>query len=384
MHPNKMFTTIKAVACRTSRKFISCVMLCIFFTTAPLTAQILKDTATFSLIKKGVDHIYNLEFNHAGEVYNKISRSYPGHPIVHLFRGIMTYWQNYPLLPSSPQRDSYETDMRRCIELCEKKYDPANEAEYLLANLGARGMLLLFYADNGLSMEVFPLATSTYQYVRRSFDFTSVYSDFYFFTGLYNYYREAYPEAHPVYKTLAFLFPKGDKAKGIKQLQLAAGNSIVLKAESYSFLSGICISFENNYQLASQYSKSLHQLYPSNLQYLAVYIKNLLLIKRYDEAENLIRSSGIKMRNSYFQAQLSIFNGILYEKKYRDIRQAQQHYSKGIKDISVFGDFGNEFAAYGYFGMSRISDASGDKNYKKIYRKQAMELASFKRVNFDE
>ena len=90
MHPNKMFTTIKAVACRTSRKFISCVMLCIFFTTAPLTAQILKDTATFSLIKKGVDHIYNLEFNHAGEVYNKISRSYPGHPIVHLFRGIMT------------------------------------------------------------------------------------------------------------------------------------------------------------------------------------------------------------------------------------------------------------------------------------------------------
>jgi hypothetical protein len=372
------------ISSRHFRLFLSSILLTLFLSSAPLTAQILKDTATFNLIKKGVDHIYNLEFDHAHEVYNKISRSYEGHPIVFLFRGIMTYWQNYPLLPSSPQRDAYETDMRHCIELCEKKHDAAYEAEYLLANLGARGMLLLFYADNDLSMEVFPLATSTYQYVRQSFDFTSVYSDFYFFTGLYNYYREAYPEAHPVYKTLAFLFPKGDKAKGIKQLQLAARSSLILKAESYSFLSGICISFENNYQLASQYSKSLYQLYPANLQYLAVYIKNLLLIKRYDEAERLIKSSVSKMRNAYFQAQISIFNGILYEKKYNDPGLAQQHYSKGVKEISIFGEFGNEYAAYGYFGLSRISDATGDKNYKKIYRKQAMELASFKKVNFDE
>jgi hypothetical protein len=142
--------------------------------------------------------------------------------------------------------------------------------------------------------------------------------------------------------------------------------------------------FENNYQLASQYSKSLHELYPSNMQYLAVLIKNLLLVKQYDQAENLIRSSRNKIRNPYFQAQLSIFNGILYEKKYKDLKQAQQYYSKGIKDISVFGDFGNEFAAYGYFGMSRISDSTGDKRYKKIYRKQAMEMADFKKVNFDE
>jgi hypothetical protein len=364
--------------------FIRFTTLLFSFSTVAINAQILKDTASLNMIKKEVDYIFNLQFDYAVEDCKKINQSYPGHPVVYLLRGLITYWENYPLIPSSPDRVSYENDMRTCIELCEKKSHPADEAEYLLANLCARGMLLLFYADNDLSREVFPLAKSTYHYIRRSFDYPSVYSDFYFFTGLYNYYREAYPDAHPVYKMLAFLFPKGDKAKGLREIQTAAKNSIMLKGESSSFLSDIYISFENNYQQAYVYSKSLHELYPANTQYLAVYIKNLLLVKKYDEAENLIRSSDGEMSNSYFQAQLTIFNGILQEKKYHNNIQAQNYYNKGVSDISVFGDYGNEFAAYAYFGLSRIHDINDDKHNKKTYRKKAIELTNYKNVNFDE
>jgi len=118
--------------------------------------------------------------------------------------------------------------MRQCIRLAETNNNPAYEAEYLLANLCARGMLLMFYAENDLIMEVIPLTISAYKYLRRAFDFASICTDLYYFTGVYNYYREAYPEAHPVYKTLAFLFPKGNKTKSsIWQMQ-ARGSSIML------------------------------------------------------------------------------------------------------------------------------------------------------------
>ena len=237
--------------------------------------------------------------------------------------------------------------------------------EILLVNLCARGLLLLYYTDNYLSFDVFPLATSTYQYIRRSFDFTTHYSDFYFFTGVYNYYREAYPEAYPVYKPLAFLFPKGSKVKGLEELQIVSKNSIILKAEAFSFLSAIFLTFENNYQQATYYSKSLHMLYPDNPEYLGSYIKNLLLIKQYDEAEMEMLSSNTSQSNSFFRAQMSIFNGILQEKKYHDIKKAQQFYSRGIEDITIFGSYGNEYAAYAYFGLSRISEINGDKYYKK-------------------
>lgn len=348
-----------------------------------LCGQILKDSSSVNLIKKGIDFVYNFDFTNADKVSTELSKLYPGHPVNYLFRGMMTYWKNYPLVTTSPARESFEADMRKSIELCDKYKDPATEAEILLVNLCARGLLLLFYTDNDLSFEVFPIATSTYQCIRRSFGFTSLYSDFYFFTGIYNYFREAYPEAHPVYKTLAFLFPKGSKAKGLEDLAIVARNSIIMKAESYTFLTEIFLSYENNYTQATIYSKSLHKIYPENPAYLGAYIKNLLLIKQYDEAEKEINSVA-QMQNPFLQAQVTIFKGILQEKKYRNFRQAEQLYTKGIKDISVFRSFGDEYAAFGYFGLSRISKNDGDQDNEKLYRKLALKLADFKNVDFDD
>ncbi len=216
--------------------------------------------------------------------------------MTYIIKGLLTYWENYPLTVTSPQRQSYEKEMLHAIELCEKKSHPDDEAEYLLCNLGARGMLLLFYADNDLSMNVISMASNTYQLVKRTFDLTDVYADFYFFTGLYNYYREAYPESHPVYKPLALLFPKGDKAKGLKELKIASKNAIILKAEAYSFLNGIYMNFENNFREAEFYSKSLYELYPNNTAYLTEYIKNLLLIKEYDRAEEMMKLNQSKVK----------------------------------------------------------------------------------------
>lgn len=383
-HLNKILNCIILPVSERIKILIIFITLIFCLSSSTIKAQVLTDTASLDLIKRGVDYIYNFQFDKAENVCNTISQSYTGHPITNLLRGMITFWKNYPLIPSSPAHVSFEKDMRRGIELSEKKHNPEYEAEYLLTDLCARGLLLNYYANNNLNAEIIPLAKETYQDIRRAFDFTGVYSDFYFFTGLYNYYREAYPEAHRLYRTLAFLFPKGNKEKGCKDLQIAANNSIFLKAESSSVLSWINLSFENNYREAFNYSKSLQDLYPTNPECLGEYIKNLLLVKEYEKAESLIISSVNDINNPYYQAQLSIFNGILQEKKYHDNEKAQQYYNKGIRDISIFGEYGNEFAAYAYFGLSRTSVDKSDKHNKRIYRKKANELAVSKRVNFDD
>lgn len=365
------------------KKSIILAVLILYLGNPVLPAQILKDTSSVNLIKRGIDYVYNFDFSDANKVSAELSRLSPGHPVNYLFSGMITYWKNYPLTANSPARESFETSLRKAIALCEKYKDPATEAEILLVNLCARGLLLLFYTDNDLSFEVFPIAASTYQCIRRSFDFTAYYNDFYFFTGVYNYYREAYPEAHPVYKTLAFLFPKGNKVRGLEELQIVARNSIILKAESYSFLTEIFLSFENNFQKASYYSETLHKIYPANPAYLGSYIKNLLLIKQYDEAEKALSSSAENVKNAFYQAQVSIFRGILYEKKYKQTKLAKQYYESGIREISAFRNYGDEFAAYAYFGLSRISGINGESDNQKIYRKLAMKLADFKNINFD-
>jgi hypothetical protein len=346
--------------------------------------QMLSDTASVNQIKKCIGYIYNFQFDKARVVYQTINHSYPDHPAMLVLKGLITYWENYPLTPTSPACSSFEKDLLDCIQLCEKKHNPGTDAEYLLTSLCARGFLLLYYSDNDLSVEVFPLATSSYQYIRRSYNFTSYFPDFYFFTGMYDYYREAYPEAYPIYETLAILFPKGNKAVGLRNIVTASAHSIFLKAESLIFLSTIYLCFENNYLQAYFYSKSLYELYPENLEYRSEYIKNLLLIKKYDEAEKLITTSGSSVTNPYHRTQLLIFNGILQEKKYRNFEKAKQLYEKGIRDIAAFDHFGNNSESLCYFGLSRISGIKGNKQFEKLYRKQAQKLADFKKINFDE
>ncbi len=162
-------------------------------------------------------------------------------------------------------------------------------------------------------------------------------------TGIYNYYREAYPRMNPAYKPLASLFPPGDMVKGLTELVKAAELSIFLKAESYSLLTFIYTGFENDFIKALLYSRTLSQKYPANPYFKALYIKNLLIIKEYDQAENLIKSEGEKSGNTFFDAQLYVFNGILQEKKYRNYEPAQQLYEDAINAITFSGDYGNEY-----------------------------------------
>lgn len=343
----------------------------------------LRDSVTIDLLDSCIVSIYNMKPDAALDRLDKISRRWPEHPADFLLKGMIIYWAEYPLIPSSPSRGEYEYNLRKCMQLCED-YNSENRTEYLLANLCARGLLLLFYSDNDLNNEVFPLATSTYWYIRRSFELTDSIPDFYFFTGLYDYYREAYPRAHPLYKPLAVLFPKGDMDRGLNELKTASAKSIVLKAEALSFLSYIYRTFENDLQRASDYSKKLYTMYPANTCFFTLYIRDLLLTKQYDEAEQLLSGFRDDAHDKYVHAQIIIFNAILQEKRYHNKAEAERLYGKGFEEITQFGAFGNEYAAYACFGLSRIYREKNDKKNQAFYRRKAVKLSLFRKLDFDD
>lgn len=363
------------------RAAVLCGLL-VFTSLHHIDAQILRDSASLKLVRQAIDRIYEMRFPEAEAITGKISNAYPSHPVVMLLRGMTIYWKNYPVTQTSPARESYENILHECMRASEK-YESEDEAEFLLATLCARGMLLLFYANNDLNSKLYSLARTSYRYLRRSFDFTGKYPDFYFFTGLYLYYREAYPEAHPIYKPLLVLFPRGDKAKGMKELQIAFEKSIFLKSEASDFLSSNYKYYENDFQSASRFSKTLFDHYPGNIEYRTDCIENYLLTGRYDDAEKLINEADLK-NSAYFNAMMKIFRGIIDEKKYRNMTKAEKEYSEGVREITAFGDYGAQHAAYGYFGLSRISALNNDPAGRKAYRKKAEELTDFREINFDK
>lgn len=366
------------------KKTICVFVLLISICDSGIDAQILGDSAAISLIKAGIDKVYNFQFGEADEIYSEIKRLYDDHPVNYLFHGIMVYWQNYPMLSSSASRNIFEEDLRKCIRICEKKtYSKDHEAEAVLGNLCARGLLLLFYTDNDMSANVISVSTGTYKYLMRAFDYNTIHSDLYYFTGLYNYYREAYPEIHPIYKPVAALFPPGNMQTGLAELNISAKNGIIMSAESQSILSWIYTFYENDSRKALNYTGNLYRLYPFNLFFKSLYIKNLLLLKNYDEAENYLEMSPEESQNAYYCAQVRVFSGIIQEKKYQNNEMAYKLYEEGFNMLDQFKDYGKEFSAYALFGMSRINELAGNKADARKQRRKAMDLASFKDVNFD-
>lgn len=359
-------------------------LLFILRTAGSASGQILSDTSALQLIRSGIENIYRLEFDEARDVFSSIGMPAPEHAVSYLLDGLIIYWENYPLLPDTQAADQFESIMRRCIDICEKKpYSEDYEAEALLSNISARGLLLLFFADNQMSRNVIPLASGTYKYIMRSFDFNQVFSDLYYFTGLYNYYRDAYPRIHPVYKAVAALFPPGNMETGLRELNICAQNSILLRAEANSILSWIYTYYENNYSKAVDYTSLLTSSYPQNYYFKGLHIKNLLLLEKYDEAENYLDLSPEGSGNSFYSAQVKVFRGIVQEKKYRDPDSAFILYESAMSELVPFGNFGNEYSAYCCFGLSRIYDAKGDNPAKRHYHRKAVNLSTFKKINFD-
>ena len=68
--------------------------------------------------------------------------------------------------------------------------------------------------------------------MKTGFDLMHKNPEFYYTTGLYNYYREQYPESHPGYKTVVWVLAGGDKEKGLQLLHKASKEALFTKTEA--------------------------------------------------------------------------------------------------------------------------------------------------------
>lgn len=361
----------------TQLRNLSVGLLFLIAGTSIAQAQILHDKNAVKELKRDMDLIYNADFKQAHKLYDSISKSYPDSPVVFLLHGIITYWENYPLLSTSPLHNSFENDMRRSISMAQNNSNPEFASENLLSNLCARGMLLTYYSANNETMKVISLTTSTYGHIMKVFNSTYDYADLYYFSGIYNYYREAYPEKHPVYKYVAFPLRHGNMKLGLKELKIAAQNSIFLEAESNAQMALIYTSMERNYEQALYFSKLNYEKYPCNKAFEFSYLQNLLMARHYDQAEKLLRAVSTDNLNTYFKAQLSILNGILQEKKYGDSSRAEIYYTQGIDSLSPYGAYADDYTEIAHAGLKNISQAKVNKEIIRINRSLSPNFAGF-------
>lgn len=335
--------------------------------------DILGDSVTMVAMEQCLDDIYGFRFERAIEYAASFRREHPQHPAGPFLEALIIYWENLPLTPDHPESENYRLKLKEAIKLAgERMADDPMEVEGVFFDLVGQGMLMMYFADNGLTGKVIPYLSPSYQSLKKGFELQEQFGEFMFTTGLYNYYIEAYPRMYPVYRPLALLFPRGDMQKGLRMLERVAMEGIYLKNEALQFLNHLYLSYEDDPDRSLDYIRKLVDNYPDNFLYRCRLLLNLMAIgqtRKCAEEMNVLRRQ--YPHHPFVTMVLNLFDGYIYEKVFNDLDMSKDKYLSGIENGKVFGVWANTYLAVAYAGLARISRREGDRASAREYGKLA-------------
>jgi hypothetical protein len=324
-----------------------------------------------------LQHTYRFSFSSATEYQKELQEETPDHPAPYFLHALIVYWKNFPLTPEHDRSDQFIELMDRSVHLAGSYL--VSEDTYLegvFFDLFSRAFKAMYWADNGKATRVVPDLGTMYRHTVEGFGLKEKFSEFYFSSGLYNYYIEAYPDAHPVYKPLVSFMRKGDKELGLVQLNTAIQQTIYLKVESILFMSLIQLHYEEDMNTAALYAEKLYMKYPRNTYYQGHLIMILLHQQRFRNVRKILEKID-HPRNIYAAMVHETATAFLTEKETNDLNLARKEYLRVIERAETIGPFADRFQAIAYMGLARISEKSGESFDALRYRRKASRYTSF-------
>ncbi|HEV7348678.1 ABC transporter substrate-binding protein [Telluribacter sp.] len=352
-------------------------LLTFFFSTSPTQAQLLTDPAGIRLIQQGIDHIYNYEFEEATRVGQQVKARYPNHPVGYMLKAFQMYWQYLPIQTNKAKAQEYQNTLNQCLVAVEKQYGKeSTNPEAVFFTMAAHGYRALMFNYQKELIKAATEAQSAYSAMMNGMKLTDRNPEFYFTTGMYNYYVEVYPNDHPIVKPIMVFFKNGNKPLGLKQVDTATRVGVITRAEACYYLAHIYLEHESQPERALAYSSKLNSWYPQNPVYKILHTEALLLAGRYAEATDDVNYLK-RYSSGFYPIAWHTFQGILEEKKEKDDAQAQREYLAALR-TPYDEQFTREYHAMAFAGLARIADRAGNKAQAKSYYKKCLEVAQYK------
>ena len=186
-----------------------------------LSAQVFDPGSIQMLVQRGAHHIYNVNPDSTHYYISEVENLIPDHPVIPLMEAMNLLWVNMPII-SEDVFSSIETQLDSVILLAKIKDPKLETPEMIFFAMSAYGLLAEYYADQGYTLKAVGEANRAYRLLKQVFDLTEEYPEFLFITGLYNYFREKYPEKYPIYSPLLWFFRSGNLNLGLQQLEQVA------------------------------------------------------------------------------------------------------------------------------------------------------------------
>lgn len=339
------------------------------------------DKTADSLVIKGAEYIYNLEFEKATNYFTEMQQQYEDHPAGYFLHAMVDWWK---ILIDPSNKKLYKNSFLKKIETTIKKCDQILIEDPISINAlffkaGAIGYRARFYVDDESWVKAVKDGYEAYELLKKCLRIAPNNHDIMLGTGIYNYFAAAIPEKYPIVKPMLLMLPSGDKKIGELQLKASAKTARYASVEAKVILMQIYYTFENKPNECLQIGQELTEKYPNNPYFKKYYARTLVKLGAWTKFEKIWREILIDCLDKKFGYNNSIAREAMYYiglalQNRNEFAQALKYYYKSDEGSRFIDKNGpSSFMVMTNLNIGKIYDRQGKRNlaikqYQKVLK----------------
>jgi len=320
--------------------------------------------------------LYNQEYDSAECIISQLEKNMTDYPGLHLLKAYACNIQYGPLNESNEHYAAFLRSVDSTMLLAGRwlQNNPeSNEAMFFVLSIHA--MLARLHVDSGHSWKAILQAKKAYRYVTKVMDRVDAFPEFNLYCGIYNYYREKYPEENAYVKPVLWFFKNGSKEEGLQMLKKGSAFGLFTKVECLTYLYHINFRYEFEPEGSIDYAYKLHQLYPNNRSFAALLVENLLFMGELCNSKVLI-DSVLVSNNPYHQYIGHVYLAIHHELQGKT-KESEAVYNAALKLAKEKEIATPHYQSMCYLGLGRIQLSTGMIDEAKSYLKLAEKTSEY-------
>ncbi|MEP1094472.1 MAG: tol-pal system protein YbgF [Cyclobacteriaceae bacterium] len=332
---------------------------------------------------EAINSMYNFEFTKSKNHFNYLKKQYPWHPLPYLLISLNYWWRIVPNYENEEWDKEFLAYMDTTQRLAKRLYKDYNEIEgafFLAAAYGFEGRL---YSERGWYRKAAVAGKNSLKYLKYTRDHEAYSPEMLFGDALFNYYSEWIRENYPLLKPLMWVFPEGDKEKGIEQLKEVARNAFYSRTEAQYYLMRLLATEENDTRGAIQVAEYLNKSFPRNAYFDRYHMRLLYQSGRYGQAEKIAQEMLVKIDSGQVGYEdnsgryAAFYLGHINEIR-RKYTPAKEYYNLSMKYAEQVGAEKKGYYFYSLLHLGRIAEKEAQLELARSYFRQVKKIADRK------
>ncbi len=372
IRPSRGLRTVLMIAAMTSAMMM---------VPARLPAQwIMMRSDADSLVQRGIQHVYNVEFSEAEAIFSEVQKRYPEHPASYFMDAMVDWWRITLDKRNYHYDDVFRAKIDRVLAVCDTLLArDEKDVVALFFKGGALGFRGRYHAVRGAYLDAVNDGKDGLDILQQCQKIAPSNHDIMLGTGLYNYFAVVMPEKYPLLKPAMLFLPSGDRTLGLLQLKAAANQARYAEIEAKSILVSAYFTFERDAQKAYPYALELATRFPRNPEFQRALGRCLVRMGRLDTMEVLWRSVLLNYMDKHpgydqYAAREALYYIGLGRMRARDYELAIKYFVKSTQASKVVDDETTGFTVKAHLNIARSYDALNNRPMAVKFYKYVLTL----------